>query len=38
MTVRRPVSAAAGDFRELAVTVNQRLDALGQLGTLPKIS
>jgi ATP-binding protein involved in chromosome partitioning len=38
ITVRRPDSAPARAFRELAVTVNQRLDALGQLGTLPKIS
>jgi ATP-binding protein involved in chromosome partitioning len=38
ITVRRPDSAPARAFRDLAKTVSQRLDALGQLGTLPKIS
>jgi ATP-binding protein involved in chromosome partitioning len=38
ITVRRPDSAPARAFRDLAAAVNQRLDALGQLGTLPKIS
>jgi len=38
ITVRRPDSAPARAFRDLAATVSQRLDALGQLGTLPKIS
>ena len=38
ITVRRPDSAPARAFRELAVSVTRRLDTLGQLGTLPKIS
>ena len=38
ITVRRPDSAPARAFRELAVSVTRRLDMLGQLGTLPKIS
>ena len=38
ITVRRPDSAPARAFRDLAKTVSQRLDTLGQLGALPKIS
>ena len=38
ITVRRPDSAPARAFRDLARSVSQRLDTLGQLGTLPKIS
>jgi ATP-binding protein involved in chromosome partitioning len=38
ITVRRPDSAQAASFRDLAAAVAQRLDELGRLGALPKIS
>jgi ATP-binding protein involved in chromosome partitioning len=38
ITVRRPDSPQAHAFRDLAAAVTMRLDALGGLGSLPKIS
>jgi ATP-binding protein involved in chromosome partitioning len=38
ITVRRPDSAAALSFRDLAAAVRQRIDELSALGSLPKIS
>jgi len=38
ITVRRPDSAQARAFRELAVAVRARIDELAGLGSLPKIS
>jgi ATP-binding protein involved in chromosome partitioning len=38
ITVRRPDSAPARAFRDLAAAVTMRLDELGALGSLPKIS
>jgi len=38
ITVRRPDSAQAGAFRDLAAAVRMRLDEVGALGSLPKIS
>ena len=37
ITIRRPDSAQARAFRDLAAAVRQRLDELAALGTLPKI-
>ena len=38
ITVRKPDSAQAAAFRNLAAAVTRRIDELGALGSLPKIS
>jgi hypothetical protein len=38
ITVRKPDSAQALAFRNLAAAVTRRIDELGGLGSLPKIS
>ncbi len=38
ITVRKPDSAQALAFRDLAAVVAKRIDELGGLGSLPKIS
>jgi MinD-like ATPase involved in chromosome partitioning or flagellar assembly len=38
ITVRRPDSQPARAFRDLASAVRRRLDEVGALGSLPKIS
>jgi ATP-binding protein involved in chromosome partitioning len=38
ITVRKPDSAPARAFRDLAASVRRRIDELGALGSLPTIS